>query len=323
MNFVIGRALDRPLPSSRDGRRTIDERVEVIEPRIRFMRVLIVDNLHRYITDLSTVARRLPGFRPSQWLRRERAIAALAVSNIVENVRRLVHRPVTRVVHLSELSSSLIRDFAPDAIVLSGTLSDFDLYEPRLLANLKAIVKSTSVPVLGICGGHQLIGMFWGADVVTLDGRFPSEKRQQRLIEYGYRFVKVVRPDPIFAGVNRADEDSTGCFPPVLKVWQNHGLKLDRVPDGFTNLARSYLCDVQMLVKRSEGQLMYTVQFHIEKSFEDWHRHARFWTHRVESRHGRIIFGNFLRQALKHRRKEHQLIEERTSSADSPPQSGV
>ncbi len=289
-----------------------------------FMRVLIVDNLHRQMTDLSALARRLPGFRPSQWLRRERAIAALAVNNIVENIHRLVRRPVTRVVHLSELSPSLIRDFAPDAIVLSGTLSDFDLYEPRLLANLKAIARSTSLPILGICGGHQLIGMFWGANVVTLDGDPPWKKREQRPIEYGYRFVKVIRPDPIFAGVNQTGEDPTGCLPAVLKVWQNHGLKLDGVPDGFVNLARSYLCDVQMLVKRSEGQLIYTVQFHIEKSFEDWHRHSRFWTHRVESRDGRIIFENFLRQALKHRGREHQLIEERGSPQctrnDSSPQ---
>ena len=94
----------------------------------------------------------------------------------------------------------------------------------------------------------------------------------------------------------------------MLKVWQNHGLKLDHIPSGFANLAKSYLCDIQALVKRSDGQLVYTVQFHIEKSFEDWNKRPEFWNHRVESRDGRIIFENFLCEALKHRGKAYQIM---------------
>jgi hypothetical protein len=56
-----------------------------------------------------------------------------------------------------------------------------------------------------------------------------------------------------------------------------------------------------MMVKRTEGQLIYTVQFHLEKSFEDWNRtRATRWEHPNESRDGRIIFENFLRESLKH-----------------------
>lgn len=274
------------------------------------MRVLIVDNLHRQITDISDVARRLPGFRAGHWLRQERTIAALALDNIVQNVKRLVRRPTVRVAHLSDVSQTLIEDFAPDAIVLSGTLSDFDLYRPRLFENFKAIIKSTDLPVLGICGGHQMIGVFWGADVVTLDDKYPWEKRQGRVIEYQYRFVKILQPDPIFTGAGRVmrGQEQADHSPLMLKVWQNHALMLDRVPAGFINLAKSYLCDIQMLVKRSEGQLLYTVQFHIEKSFEDWHKRSSFWNHRVESRDGRIIFENFLCEALIHRGQAHQIV---------------
>ncbi|MBI3952124.1 MAG: gamma-glutamyl-gamma-aminobutyrate hydrolase family protein [Acidobacteria bacterium] len=286
---------------------------ELIEPRIKLMRVLIVDNLHRQVMDLSEIARRLPGFRASNWLKQERTIAALALENIVQNIKRLVRRPVVRVVHLSDVSAALIEDFDPDALVLSGTLSDFDLYNPRLFENFKAIVRNTNVPILGICGGHHMIGTFWGAEVVTLDDKYPWEKRDHRVVEYQYRFVKILQPDPIFAGVGRGRQKNGQAGQPsqVLKVWQNHALKLDRVPTGFVNLAKSYLCDIQALVKRSEEQLIYTVQFHIEKSFEDWNKRPDFWNHRVESRDGRIIFENFLGEALKHRGKGHQIVADR------------
>jgi GMP synthase-like glutamine amidotransferase len=72
---------------------------------------------------------------------------------------------------------------------------------------------------------------------------------------------------------------------------------LDRVPEGFTLLATSYLCRNQMMAKRSDDQMIYSVQFHLEKSFEDWHKNPTRWEHPNESRDGRILFENFLRLA--------------------------
>ena len=156
--------------------------------------------------------------------------------------------------------------------------------------------------MLGICGGHQLIGLSFGARVLTLDQQEQEERRTDRVVEYQYRFVRIVEPDdPIFRGIDNPESRRWHDYTRdgrVLRVWQNHGLQLDCVPEGFTLLATSYLCRNQMMAKRSDDQLIYSVQFHLEKSFEDWQKNPTRWEHPNESRDGRILFENFLRLAL-------------------------
>lgn len=278
-------------------------RYEPIEKRIDSARVLIVDDLLRDEGDLSEVAFREWGKSLKSNLQREREIAGLALDNIKNNVFRLVREPEVRITHYSEIASAE-SEFRPDAIVLSGTLRDFDYYNPEHLEGFGRFIRSTETPVLGICGGHQLVGLGFGARVLTLDHMEQHERREGRPFEYQYRFIRITDPeDPIFAGINDAhsglwqDYTTEGR---ILRVWQNHGLQLDRIPEGFKLLATAYLCRNQMMVKRGGGQLIYTVQFHLEKSFEDWDKtRATRWEHPNESRDGRIIFENFLRESLK------------------------
>src|SRR3989454_1601234 len=276
---------------------------EPVEKSIDRARVLIVDNLLRDEGDLSKLARADWGKDTSVQLKRERQIAALALQNIVANVERLVKQPETRIVHVTALPEG-VTEFQPHAIVLSGTLRDFDYYKPEILEDFAAFIRQTTTPVLGICGGHQLIGLSFGARVITLDSREQRERRDNRITEYQYRFVRIIDPnDPIFGGI---DNPQSGVWQDytkegrILRVWQNHGLQLDKVPDGFKLLATSYLCKNQMMVKRSGDQLIYSVQFHLEKSFEDWNQSRTRWEHQNDSRDGRTLFENFLRLALGH-----------------------
>ena len=278
-------------------------RYEPIEKRVEQVRVLVIDDLLRDKSDLSELALTEWGRSADSLLQREREIARMAVENILNNVARLVKRPMTHVAHVSEVAEAAA-EFCPDAIVLSGTLRDFDYYNPAILESFGRFARSTRVPVLGICGGHQLIGLSFGARIVTLDHREPHERRVDRSFEYQYRFIRITQPDdPLFAGINDRNggvwqEYTTQAR--ILRVWQNHGLQLDRVPEGFQILATSYLCRNQMMVRRAEGQLIYAVQFHLEKSFEDWYKNRTRWEHPNESRDGRIIFENFLFESLKH-----------------------
>ena len=236
-------------------------RYESIEQTIDAARVLIVDNLLRHEGDVSDIARSEWGKEIGSELKREREIASLAMQNIVTNVKRLVKQPATRITHVSEVAEA-VKEFKPDAIVLSGTLRDFDYYKPEILDSFKSFITSTRLPVLAICGGHQLVGLSFGARVVTLDQQEQEQRRTDRLTEYQYRFVRIVEPeDPIFEGIHNPeshrwhDYTREGC---ILRVWQNHGLQLDALPQGFTLLATSYLCRNQMMVKRSDGQLIYS-----------------------------------------------------------------
>jgi len=271
-------------------------RYEPIEQRIDEARVLVVDNLLRNQEDLSAVGLQEFGLTMEGQLKRERLIAGMAIENIVNNVSRLVKQPATEVVHLSEVAQATA-SFQPHAIVLSGTLRDFDYYQPAILEEFSRFITKTKVPVLAICGGHQLVGLSFGARVITLDKLEQHEQREGRPQEYQYRFIRITDPgDPIFECIQTLETQKTS----ILRVWQNHGLQLDRVPQGFKLLATSYLCRNQMMVKRSEGQLIYTVQFHLEKSFEDWNKSRTRWEHPNESRDGRLLFENFLMLALQH-----------------------
>lgn len=285
-------------------------RYEPIEKRIERARVLIVDDLLRDEGDLSELAVKDWGRHIKTNLERERTIAGLALDNIRNNVSRLVKHPEILVAHFSEIAEAE-RDFRPDTIALSGTLRDFDYYNPKHLEDFGDFIRTTRTATLGICGGHQLVGMSFGARIQTLDHMEQHERREGRPYEYQYRFIRITEPDdPIFSGI---DNSSAGVWQDyttearILRVWQNHGLQLDRIPEGFKLLATAYLCRNQMMVNRTDGRLIYTVQFHLEKSFEDWDKtRATRWEHPNESRDGRIIFENFLRESLKHAEEERR-----------------
>ncbi len=278
-------------------------RYEPIEKKIEHAKVLIVNNLLRYESDLSDLAREEWKDTAASKLEFERKVSLMACNNIAQNVIRLVQNPKTMTVHLSEIADAN-EMFKPDAIVMSGTYADFDYYNPAYIEGFTRFIEKTKTPVLAICGAHQLVGMAFGAGLKTLDNLELSAKRTDRVVEYQYRFVKIVdKSDPIFEGT---EDEGSGIWQDyttqdsILRVWQNHGVQVDGVPDGFKLLATSYLCKNQMMVKRADGQLIYCVQFHLEKSFEDWSTNPTRWEHPNESRDGRILFENFLNLALQH-----------------------
>ena len=140
-------------------------------------------------------------------------------------------------------------------------------------------IRTTKIPMIGFCGGCQLIGKAYGMKVVFLRKLRPGETdpapayHPGTFKEKGYLTVKVSNQDPLFAGLPQE---------PVFK--QSHALQVSDVPPGFDLLASSPDCRVEAIKHRD--RLVYGVQFHPEGYDAD---HA----------HGQALLKNFFRVALK------------------------
>ena len=148
------------------------------------------------------------------------------------------------------------RTVSPDAIVMSGTFADFDYYNPEhICRDLRIFIKRRRFRSLPSAARTSSSG--WLSARTSKRSTISSRRRKahDRIVEYQYRFVKIVdRSDPIFEG---NDDTASGIWQEytteddILRVWQNHGVQVDGVPEGFKLLATSYLCKNQMMVKRT------------------------------------------------------------------------
>src|SRR5215210_2370923 len=90
---------------------------EPIEKKIDHAKVLIVNDLLRYESDLSELAYKDWDGTVKAKLEFERKVSGMACNNIAKNVLRLVKSPKTMTVHLSEIADAA-KQFTPDAIVM-------------------------------------------------------------------------------------------------------------------------------------------------------------------------------------------------------------
>lgn len=128
-----------------------------------------------------------------------------------------------------------------EAVILSGTEALFSKRSDRArFSGVIEAIRDLQLPLLGICGGEQLMGIAFGEPVVPV-GRFIR----------GYRNIEPLGDDPLFEGVQEP-----------ISVMQSHYEAVKSVPDSFKLLARSKATSVEAF--RSSDGLMYGVQFHPE-----------------------------------------------------------
>lgn len=123
------------------------------------------------------------------------------------------------------------------AVVLSGTkvrAYDGDFYRPLL-----DLVVTSTVPVLGICGGMQIIGTAAGAELV------PGRQR------VGGHPVRLDTREPLFTHAK-----------PTVSLFQRHTLYLQRAPAGFTAIGWSDDAPVEFI--RSDDGRIFGSQAHLE-----------------------------------------------------------
>lgn len=168
------------------------------------------------------------------------------------------------VVHFTDVNIDDIRIRSPGAIVISGNTTDWIEYDFASLSGLLDTIRAAPAPILGICGGHQLIGYAHGAEWGPL-GRVPDG---------------AIDPDPHFApglrterGFLPVDVDLTSPLFQRLSdspiVMQSHYWQLTETPVGFDVCASSVACPIQAMSRNDRP--VFGVQFHPER-YDDSHR---------------------------------------------------
>jgi GMP synthase-like glutamine amidotransferase len=175
------------------------------------------------------------------------------------------------VVPFSLVTPDLMRRLDPGAVLLSGFARSFEEYEVASFRGVAEWLASADMPVLAICGSHQLLGYLYNdADrtLQSVDRLCDQPMRRLRqgepvtnpdyhpdyFMERGFYSLSLTEAgvsDRLFAGL----DDS-----PL--VYESHYCEIKRLPDDFTLLASTAECWCQAMSHRNRP--LYGVQFHPE-----------------------------------------------------------
>lgn len=144
--------------------------------------------------------------------------------------------------HPWDMDDQAIKDFAPNAVILSGGPESVTQEETPKAAQ---VVFEMGVPVLGICYGMQTMAKQLGGEVQGSDHR-----------EFGYAEVRVKNTCQWFDGLDDHDGKKS------LDVWMSHGDKVTTLPPGFECVAETDSAPFAAMADEKRG--FYGVQFHPE-----------------------------------------------------------
>ncbi len=153
--------------------------------------------------------------------------------------RRVREARVYCEIHPFNIHIDTIRAFGPSGIILSGGPSS--IYD-RGAPMADPYVLDMGVPVLGICYGMQYLTHALGGAVAGAADR-----------EYGSAEVIVEDDADLFRGFTLGS---------MQMAWMSHGDRIEKMPDGFTAIARSANSPVAAMADRKRG--FFGVQFHPE-----------------------------------------------------------
>jgi GMP synthase-like glutamine amidotransferase len=159
------------------------------------------------------------------------------------NIAEAVGLPC-QLVHYLGFSIDWMRANGIRAFFISGNTPDWVEYDWDEFKPLQAAILSGDYPALGFCGGHQLLGMTFGA---PCDAMSPLEPGEVDLMpeyhpgmrkEKGWIPLQVRAPNhPLFRGFSPSG--------PV--VMESHYWELKETPQNFDLLASTDFCRVQVI----------------------------------------------------------------------------
>ena len=182
--------------------------------------------------------------------------------------------------HYQNISAETILETKTRAILISGNSTNWSEYDLEDLGELLKLITNYSIPIMGLCGGHQLIAMAYGGKVAAMRPLGPGEDDPLPHLapgfykEKGFLEVEVVKKDPLFQGLSDR-----------IVVNEAHHAEVKELPKEFELLASRDECCIQGIKHRRKP--IYGTQFHPE-NYDD--RHAD----------GKIILQNFFARAIAH-----------------------
>jgi len=155
--------------------------------------------------------------------------------------------------HFCHLIHRTIRDLDMDTTIISNTSSVEDILSkgpdglvlsggPTLerAGNCAQYIREIDLPILGICLGHQVMAKTFRGEIGP--GKYGG---------YAEVEVEVLEEDNILQGMA-----------PTTSVWASHADEVKSLPEGFIQLARSGICEIEAM--KHEQRPLYGVQWHPE-----------------------------------------------------------
>lgn len=189
-----------------------------------------------------------------------------------DDIRRNIARATgldCGLIHYTRLTPAWLAEKSVRGILISGNSFDWSDYDWRGFATLQDIIRSGDMPMLGLCGGHQLIVMTLGGHCDAM-GPLPAEADDPPMNTFGGTMrergmkkergvlpIRIVQPDPLLAGL-----------PNPFMAWQGHYWEVKQLPEGFLRLAETDLCAVQAVRHRTKP--LCGTQFHPERAADDY-----------------------------------------------------
>ncbi|HSV73724.1 MAG TPA: gamma-glutamyl-gamma-aminobutyrate hydrolase family protein [Chthonomonadales bacterium] len=163
-------------------------------------------------------------------------------------------------------TSAVLPRLDPCAVVLSGFSRSFETFEPADLRPVgEYVLERPDIPVLGLCGGHQLLAHIFEGGVDGVQRLYDQPMRRRRpgepverpdyhpefFMETGFREISVVERDPLFS-----------ACPERPMLLESHYCEVKRLPEGFDLLASTTDCRIQAM--RHRQRPVVGLQFHPE-----------------------------------------------------------
>lgn len=180
-----------------------------------------------------------------------------------------------KIMHYENITLPTINSLNPKAIILGGQNRPWTEYPQKKLNKIYDVIQNTTKPILGICGGHQLIALAFNSTVSPIKVIDPSKLGYEGCWrEEGFITIKKSYSDSQLFNELTSD----------IIVYENHCDEVKSVPDNFIAFAKGDNCKIQAMEHISKP--IYSVQFHPE-------------VYNDEYQNGKVILLNFLQKYVK------------------------